>query len=80
MKQMTLASANAFEVYGLGDAQGGVSCAQRNMGAVRRILCPDLKKSANRAFATLALHNLVKWGKPLAVEARRASPKGEERY
>jgi IS5 family transposase len=29
-----------------------------------------LAKNANRAFAMLALHNLVKWGKPLTGEVR----------
>ena len=31
-----------------------------------------LKKNANRAFAMLALHNLVKWGRPLTGELRPA--------
>ncbi len=31
-----------------------------------------LAKNANRAFAMLAMVNLVKWGKPLTAEVRRA--------
>ena len=44
----------------------------KRLGGFAKVRYRGLAKNANRAFALLAMINLVKWGRPITAQARPA--------